>query len=223
MIVCKNIMISYLSYGTRSNVNYGLTDLTSSVRSQLLYRYGAIVSSGICRVERLRWLPVRCFICIEYGRKIRGKFYVVQYIFIIDQYFPGNLHEGAKILARAVLISHHTEQHLSSLEQTLPPAQFALVRKKMTHYEQECNMVSNDALKLPEELKNVNVVPMQSDSNETMNMKRKKIEKPESISQDEWRIFYDLGRHVSGFVLDALAVYESGDFASWGKNLVKNI
>ncbi|GMR54825.1 hypothetical protein PMAYCL1PPCAC_25020, partial [Pristionchus mayeri] len=58
----------------------------------------------------------------------------------------GDLHEGADRLAFAVLISNKCDQFLSSLQQTLPPSHFNLVRKRITHYEQECNETRNKVI-----------------------------------------------------------------------------
>ncbi|GMR54801.1 hypothetical protein PMAYCL1PPCAC_24996, partial [Pristionchus mayeri] len=59
--------------------------------------------------------------------------------------------------------------------------------------------------------------------NLNLQKKRKKIDRPESIPEDSWQHFYDLGRHVSDFVMDAFEVHESGDYANWDKNRVKDI
>ncbi|GMR54806.1 hypothetical protein PMAYCL1PPCAC_25001, partial [Pristionchus mayeri] len=87
-------------------------------------------------------------------------------------------------LAIAVLISEQPEQVLSSLQKALSPAHLALDRKRMTHYEQECNGRRNEFLTRMEKKRRDDNTVVQKfdnlalcDSNSNHKMKRKKIEK----------------------------------------------
>ncbi|GMT01702.1 hypothetical protein PENTCL1PPCAC_23876, partial [Pristionchus entomophagus] len=46
---------------------------------------------------------------------------------------------------------------------------------------------------------------------------------PDSISQINWQMFRKFGNTLADLVLDALAVYASGDFASWDKQQEKTM
>ncbi|GMR54815.1 hypothetical protein PMAYCL1PPCAC_25010, partial [Pristionchus mayeri] len=147
----------------------------------------------------------------------------------------GKVDDGAEYIAKVVVnigssACDHGDAVLSALEENLHPDHFALILQKLLSNTSSDAGEDSQLLALCS-LRYINVLNQNegakssnSESNQNSNKKkRKKIERPDSIPGDVWQQFYDLGRHVSDFVLDAFEVYETGDFASWDKNRMKTI